>query len=143
MRITIRYARSLILETVSDISSFLLHDPLGSPVLVALEYAMPEGTAWTFASSEERDFYRILETSGVMRTLIPGNRFGTANLLCSPVLRRGVPRWFTDVDALVASTEAGIPLFLAHQIAPERFGYVYQHEPQFRERLSELWNQRR
>lgn len=141
MRITVHPAASV--ETVTEIASFLLHDPFGSPVLVGLEYAMPEGTAWTFASADEDDFHKILGTSGILHTLIPGSRFGMSNLLCTPVLCRGVPRWFTDVDALLVCTDAGVPFFLARKFAPDRFRGIFHHDPVFKEHLSQLWNRRR
>jgi len=143
MRIFVYSTGTGSLESVSDISSFLLHDPFGSPVLIALEYAMPEGTAWTLASADEDDFHKILGTSGILHTLIPGSRPGTANLLCTPVLRQGIPRWFTDVAGLVAGTNAGLPFFLAHKIGPDRFRGICYRDPDFKERLSELWNPRR
>lgn len=130
-------------ETVSDLSSLMLYDPLGTPIVVGLEYVMPEGTAWTFASEDDDDFHRILGTSGILHTVVPGFRPGTPNLLCTPVLKKGVPRWFDDVDAFVVSTDSGIPFFLAHKTTPALFRTVYYHSAEFKERLQLLWNRRR
>ena len=143
MRITVHLSGSGSSETVSAISSFLLHDPFGVPVLVGLEYAMPEGTAWTLASADEDDFHKILGTSGILHTLIPGNQPGTPNLLCTPILRKGIPRWFTDAAGLVASTDTGIPFFLARKISAERFQYIFYQAPEFKDILSERWNPQR
>lgn len=129
-------------EIVSDLSSLMLHDPLGSPILVGLEYVMPEGTAWTFAGEEDDDFHRILGTSGILHTVVPGFRAGTANLLCTPVLRKGVPRWFGDVESFVVSTDQGVPFFLADKTTPTQFRTVYYHSAEFKERLQLLWNRR-
>lgn len=142
MRISIRLTGQALPETISDIASFLLHDPFGAPILIGLEYVMAEGTAWTLASADDADFHKILGTSGILHTMIPGCRPGTINLLCTPILRRGIPRRLTDVDAVAASTEGGLPFFLALKSGHDRFQGVFQHEPEFRQRWSELWTHR-
>ena len=137
MRITVYQSETGTWESMSHISSFLLHDPFGTPILIGLEYAMPEGTAWTLASADEEDFHKILGTSGILHTLIPGSRLGTANLLCTPILRKGMPRWFTDVDRLVIQTDMGIPFFLARKIGDGRFQGICYRDREFKEWL---WN---
>jgi hypothetical protein len=140
MRITVHLPGTPASETVSPISSFLLHDPFGVPVLVGLEYIMPEGTAWTLASADEDDFHKILGTSGILHTLIPGSRPGTPNLHCTPILRKGVPRWFTDVDELVVGTDMGLPFFLVRKIGADRFQGVLYQDQDFRDLFNKLWN---
>ena len=130
-------------EIVSDLSSLMLYDPLGTPILVGLEYHMPEGTAWTFASADDDDFYKILGTSGILHTFISGYCPGKPNLLCTSVLRKGVPRWFCGVDSFVVSTNQGDPFFLAYKTAPALFRTVYYHSAEFKERLQSIWNRQR
>ncbi len=73
MKVAVAFSGRFALEVFGDLSSFLLHDPLGNPILAGLEYVMPEGP-WTFADADDDDFYRILGTSGILHTLIPGSR---------------------------------------------------------------------
>lgn len=140
MKATIGLSGRFSWEAVSDLSSVMLYDPLGTPILVGLEYVMPEGTAWTFADAGDDDFYRILGTSGILHTVVPGFRSGQSNLLCTPVLRKGVPRWFGDLEWLVVSTDSGVPFFLAYKMSQDRFRGVYYHSAEFKERLQLLWN---
>jgi hypothetical protein len=132
MKITVYLSEAGTSESLSHISSFLLHDPFGTPILIGLEYAMPEGTAWTFASADDEDFHKILGTSGILHTLIPGSRLGTPNLLCTPILRKGIPRWFMDVERLVVQTDTGIPIFLAWKIEDGRFRGLSYREKEFK-----------
>ena len=142
MNIGIRLAGAGSLDFVRDTASFLLHDPFGSPALLGLEYRMPEGTAWTFCAADEPDFHKILATSGILHTVIPGCRFGTPNLLCTPQLRRGLPRWFSDVETILVMTEKDVPFFFAVRIAPDRFETVSHDAPHFQVRWRELWDNR-
>lgn len=143
MKAAVALAGRFAWEVVSDLSSLMLYDPLGTPILVGLEYVMREGTAWTFTAEEDDDFYRILGTSGILHTVVPGFQPGRANLLCTPVLRKGVPRWFDGVDAFVVSTDAGIPFFLAYKTTPTQFRTAFHHSAEFKERLQLLWNRQR
>ena len=143
MKVAVAFSGRFALEVFGDLSSFLLHDPLGNPILAGLEYVMPEGLAWTFADADDDDFYRILGTSGILHSVVPGFKPGRANLLCTPVLRKGVPRWFDDVAGFVISTDQNIPFFLACQNESGRFCSVYHHSAEFNARLSQLWNRRR
>jgi len=143
VNIGIRLAGALSLDFIRDVASFLLHDPFGSPALLGLEYRMPEGTAWTFCSANESDFHKILATSGILHTVIPGGRFGTPNLLCTPLLRRGLPRWFADVETILAATEEDVPFFFAVRIALDRFETVCYDAPHFHSRWRELWERPR
>jgi hypothetical protein len=143
MNIGIRLAGAVSLDFVRDTASFLLHDPFGSPILFGLEYRMPEGTAWTFCSANESDFHKILATSGILHTVIPGCRFGMSNLLCTPLLRRGWPRWFADVETILAATEQEVPFFFAVRVTPDRFETAYHNTPHFHTRWRELWERPR
>ena len=134
MKVAIHLSKVPTRDVMRNISSFLLHDPFGTPSLIGMEYRMPEGTAWTIAASEEPDFYRILATSGILHTEIPGSQAGTFNLLCTPALCRGMPRWFLDVESFSISTETDIPFFLAFRATSDRFERILHSDPDFRDR---------
>lgn len=136
MNIAIRSGGSDSFDQWHDVASLLLHDPFGAPVFLGMEYRMPEGIAWTLCSAEESDFHKILATSGILHTLIPGCRSGTPNLLCTPILGKGIPRWVREVDSFFATTGFGVPLFYAKRIVSDRFETGWDGTPGFRER----WN---
>ena len=98
---------------------------------------MDGGTAWTMASSEESDFYKIFESSGLIKTVVPGSRLGTPNLLCTPHLRLGVPRWFTDVSDFIVYTAKDVPLLLVSKDPSGIFTGVYHNAPDFQQRLQQ------
>ena len=140
MLVSIRYSGHRSLETMQDISSCLLTDPLGSPILIALEYAMQEGIAWTVAESDDPDFSKMIVTSGILHTLIPSSRFGSFCLLCTPILRKGIPKWSSDVDSFSLATNQGIPFALAYREDKERFRTVFHNAPAFNNQLQRIWN---
>ena len=122
-------------ETIRNISSWLACDRLGLPVIVGLEYRLPEGTAWTLASSDDKDFDKILTTSGILFMEIAGNRSGTPGLLCVPMLGKGVPRRVDDVRSFLVSADDGTPFFYAAQTTTGAFQGTYYHDANFRERV--------
>ena len=124
-------------ETIRNISSWLACDRLGLPVMVALEYRLPEGTAWTLASADDKDFDKILTTSGILFMEISGNHSGTPGLLCVPMLGKGVPRRVDDVRSFLVSADDGTPFFYAEQTTSGTFQGTYYHEVNFRERVSQ------
>jgi hypothetical protein len=92
-------------EYTGDISSYLLFDGWDLPVLLGTEYLFPTGTAWSFAKESDDDFYRLLEQSGLLNTVISGRVSGLPSLLCTPFLRKGVPRWFIGVKEFSVATD--------------------------------------
>jgi hypothetical protein len=142
MKIAVTFSGRFGQEILGDLASFLLYDPLGIPILVGLEYVMPEGLAWTIAEEADNDFYRILGTSGVLHSVVPGFKPGRNNLLCTPVLRKGIPRWFDDASGFVVSTDQNIPFFLAYKNETGNFCSIYYHSSEFRDRLQWLWQRR-
>jgi hypothetical protein len=101
-------------DTIRDISSWIVYDRCAAPAWGGLEYLMPGGTAWTLASANDQYFYKILLNSGVLHTEI-GHSPGTTGLLCTPVLGRGVPRYFEGVTSFLACAGDGTPFFYASQ----------------------------
>jgi len=120
-------------ETIRDISSWLACDTLGAPVIVGLEYRLPEGTAWTLASSDDKDFDKILTTSGILFMEITGNLSETPGLLCVPILGKGVPRRVDDVRSFLVCADDGTPFFYAERTADGGFRGTYYNDANFRE----------
>ena len=138
MRISI--CRGTGWETVDSIVSFILHNQFGEPTFLGIEYRLPEGTAWTMAGENEKDFYKILTTSGVLLSRA-GQQIprGVTSLLCTPELRKGVPRCVAGVFALVVKTDADVPMMLTYLNTSGQFERVYQNAPDFRNKFNQLW----
>jgi hypothetical protein len=121
-------------DTLRDISSWIVYDELSNPAWVGIEYRMQGGTAWTLASASDQDFYKILMNSGILHTEISGITPGKTGLLCTPVLGRGVPRYYESVHSFLACAGDGTPFFyLAEQ--GDGFHGMYHTDPGFKEKL--------
>jgi len=131
MILVVHTHRNATTETIRDISSWIAFDKLGAPALVGLEYRLPEGTAWTLASADDKDFYKILTGSGILFMEIAGNRSVTPGLLCTPILGKGVPRRFDDVSSFLVCAENGTPFFYAAQTASGAFQGMYYSDHGF------------
>ena len=120
-------------ERVEAIVSLLLYDSQCQPVLVALEYALdPQGVAWTVAGIKEKDFYKVLDSSGLlqMRTAQRASP-GTASLMCVPRLGKGAVHWFYGCSRILLETDEGTPFLLIQQASPGVFEYVLHDDPRF------------
>jgi hypothetical protein len=91
---------------LGNISSYLLFNAWGAPVLLGVEYMFQAGTVWSFAKESDDDFQKLLEQSGLLNTVIPGRTDGSPSLLCTPFLRKGVPCWFAAMDGLLVTADA-------------------------------------
>jgi hypothetical protein len=96
-------ARSLI--QVGNIASYLMFNECGLPVALGIEHWFLEGTAWSFSCDRDENFQKLLDNSGLLRTIIPGMPYGASCVLCTPFLRKGIPRWFSPMDVLFVDAD--------------------------------------
>lgn len=132
MIVSVLFSGSRTLQPVGNISSYLLFNEWSLPVALGVEYWFLEGTAWSFACESDKEFQKLLGNSGLLSTIIPGMPTGVTSVLCTPFLRRGLPRWFSIIDGLFIDSDLqGTPLYAVRRNERGQFVSCHCAEPDF------------
>ena len=113
MQLLLGIADRDVLVQKGSVSSFLIYDSQSFPVVLGVEYPVPDGILRTFCDSSSLDFHQILQRSGLSRTGGQGLKYGIPCLLYTPFLGQGVPEWIADISKLLVMNDNGKYLFVA------------------------------
>jgi len=116
-------------------SSFVVLSRQSLPVVLGVEYVIPEGVVRTFAGVDDSDFYDVLQRSSVLQPGMEGITYGVSCLLCTPFLGKGVPEWLPNVSRVLAVNTAGKYLFLTVQHESGKFETAVYGDPNFDQML--------
>jgi len=100
-------------RSVHNVTSLLLRGYEGSAAAAGIEYVMHDGTAWTFAVHNDKDFFRILGSTYTSGLIVPGEEHQCLSALCVPALRKGIPTWYNQFKIMTVRTDDEMPLFIA------------------------------
>jgi len=95
------------------ISSFLIYGYSSLPVVLGIEYILPEGIVRTFSDSTSADFHAVLHRSGIAQTVPAEFMPGIFRLFYMPFLGKGVPEWIANVSRVLVINDHGKHLFAA------------------------------